>query len=254
MVSRPQVIVSLLGVVALLFAAAPPQTSAADPAPPGCASSTNGVAVLITCATPGAYAWTVPAGVTSALFDVFGAQGGGNGGAGGEAQAYIALTPGQLLQLNTGGKGGPPYLYGYPDNGGFNGGGRGQDGGGGGASDVRVGPYGFSERLLVAGGGGGGGSASYHSSASYLGGNGGGASGTSGTGGSGWDGGGGGGGTGSGGGSGGTAGAPSCGTVAVTTVAGVAAAARAASPNAGPGAAAVVGARSGRPARRSTPA
>jgi hypothetical protein len=89
--------------------------------------------------------WTVPAGVTSVTFDVFGAQGGGLGG---EARATIAVSPGQILQLNVGGQDG------------FNGGGSGGrygESGGGGASDVRVSPFGLADRIIIAGGGGGSG-------------------------------------------------------------------------------------------------
>src|SRR5262245_57882988 len=51
-------------------------------------------------------AWVVPAGVNSAVFDVFGAQGGnypaggvpgGVGGHGAHVQATLALTPGETL-------------------------------------------------------------------------------------------------------------------------------------------------------------
>jgi List-Bact-rpt repeat protein/hemolysin type calcium-binding protein len=120
----------------------------------------------------GGYDWVVPAGVTSATFELFGASGGGTGGIlavsypgdGGKTIGTIAVTPGETLKINVGGA--PP--------GGTNGGGYGgassQDcsvvdlgnqqclgAGGGGASDVRQGGAALANRVLVAGGGGGAG-------------------------------------------------------------------------------------------------
>ncbi len=102
--------------------------------------------------------WTVPAGVSSVTFDVFGAQGAGAEGValGGEARATIPVSPGQVLQINVGGRSDSSA-------GGFNGGGDGgvptflgRPGfGGGGASDVRVSPFGLAQRIIIAGGGGG---------------------------------------------------------------------------------------------------
>jgi Glycine rich protein len=103
--------------------------------------------------------WTVPANVTSATFDLNGAQGGGgaygsvSGGLGGRATATIAVTPGAVIQVRVGGVGGP-FSSGA---GGFNGGGNGDSGGGGGASDIRIGGSDLAQRVLVAGGAGGGG-------------------------------------------------------------------------------------------------
>jgi Ca2+-binding RTX toxin-like protein len=106
--------------------------------------------------------WTVPAGVTQATFDLYGAQGGGGccpatvfpPGLGGQAKATIAVTAGTSIQVNVGGAG-------SADSGpGFNGGGSaapltGTPGGG--ASDIRVGGTALTDRALVAGGGGGSG-------------------------------------------------------------------------------------------------
>ncbi len=105
--------------------------------------------------------WIVPVGVTSATFNVQGAQGGTGassaGGMGGSATATIAVTPGATVSIFVGGAGGNAA-------GGFNGGGNGVSGGleagagGGGATDIRIGGIaGLSDRVLVAGGGGGGG-------------------------------------------------------------------------------------------------
>ena len=123
-----------------------------------------GAATVTFSFTGAAQSWTVPAGVTSATFDVFGAQGSagssgpdfGPGGLGGRATVTVAVTPGQTYQINVGGAG-------SGITGGFNGGANGglfgafSGGGGGGASDVRSGAFGLANRVVVAGGGGGGG-------------------------------------------------------------------------------------------------
>ena len=76
--------------------------------------------------TGAAQTWTVPAGVTSATFDLYGAQGAGLDfpafapGLGGRATATIPVTPGASIEVNVGGQ-----AVSRP--GGFNGGG---DGGG----------------------------------------------------------------------------------------------------------------------------
>lgn len=107
--------------------------------------------------TGAAQTWTVPSCVTTITVTVEGAQGGGpNGGLGAVVTATLAVTPGQVLQINVGGQGGAPTA-------GWNGGGAGQTAssvpdysfGGGGASDIRIAPNGLANRLIVAGGGGG---------------------------------------------------------------------------------------------------
>jgi len=116
-------------------------------------------------------AWVVPAGVTTAMFDLFGAAGGASGGisfghapggAGGRLTATLPVTPGETLTIYVGGS--APGLG--DGRGGFNGGGASSAsgnvfntaGGGGGATDVRRGGTSLGDRILVAGGGGGGGS------------------------------------------------------------------------------------------------
>ena len=151
-------------------------TGSAAALPSGCLQS--GITVTCTFSPPGGdqTTWTVPAGVTSATFDVRGAQGGtvtgllpaGLGGLGGEAKADLALTPGATVTLVVGGEGGfvcNPGPNNGPSPGGFNGGGASPaiapdafvcpGAGGGGASDVRIGGSALSDRVLVAGGGGG---------------------------------------------------------------------------------------------------
>ncbi len=104
--------------------------------------------------TGGMQTWVVPAGVTSAHFDISGAAGGEpyvatfNPGKGGRAQAELPLTPGSTVYIAVGGKGGYPGA-------GYNGGGNGSRFGGGGATDIRIGGTGLLARALVAGGGGG---------------------------------------------------------------------------------------------------
>src|SRR5262249_34834834 len=118
--------------------------------------------------TGGNQSWTAPAGVSSATFDLFGAQGGGNqadtaaGGKGAEVKASLPVTPGETLQVVVGGAGEVNAGCGGEA---FNGGGglpvcgNGLEipGGGGGASDVRQGGADLAHRVLVAGGGGGAG-------------------------------------------------------------------------------------------------
>jgi hypothetical protein len=61
--------------------------------------------------TGAAQTWTVPAGVTTATFDLYGAQGGlvfgvrGSPGLGGRATATVAVTPADTIQVNVGGQG-----------------------------------------------------------------------------------------------------------------------------------------------------
>jgi hypothetical protein len=117
--------------------------------------------------TGGPQELSVPAGVCQVAVDAFGAGGGdgqpagdqlGFGAPGGRATATLAVTPGEVLQVNVGGQG-ADGAAGTGGTGGFNGGGDGGDGpnagaGGGGASDVR---RGASALVIAAGGGGGGG-------------------------------------------------------------------------------------------------
>jgi gliding motility-associated-like protein len=101
--------------------------------------------------------WVVPPCVTSINVVAAGADGGGaNGGNGAIVSATLAVTPGQTLQIKVGGSGACPGA-------GYNGGGTGGNAGtaanracgGGGATDIRISPYGNANRLLVAAGGGG---------------------------------------------------------------------------------------------------
>jgi len=173
-------VLALLGAWLTAVAAAP----AAPAGPAAGAAARAGPTVRATFHYTGAVqTWTVPAGVTRASFDVYGAQGGGvdvyllpiiKGGTGGRALAKIKVTPGEVIYIFVGGKGGDggtSLFEPSPEHsrGGFNGGGNGGfirhfpsyrsmsgGGGGGGASDVRVGGTHLANRVIVAGGGGGG--------------------------------------------------------------------------------------------------
>jgi hypothetical protein len=117
---------------------------------------------LVFEASGGPQQFVVPSGVDRITIEAWGAQGGGarccddslqdDGGLGGYATGTLAVTPGQVLEIHVGTQGISEGLGGY--NGGGDGGQYGA--GGGGASDVRVEPYGLEQRVLVAGGGGGG--------------------------------------------------------------------------------------------------
>jgi hypothetical protein len=145
------------------------------PAGPASASSGDCVTAgkLTTCTftyTGGAQTWTVPAGIHSATFTLYGAEGGtavggtvggvpvpgGPGGPGAQVTSTLAVTPGNVLQVNVGqagtGNGGATFGGGGSAAGSYS-------GAGGGASDVRspAGGYSLADRLLVAAGGGGGG-------------------------------------------------------------------------------------------------
>ena len=115
--------------------------------------------------TGAAQTWAVPAGVTSATFDLYGAQGGGNApefhnfqpGLGGELRATLDVVPGASLQVNVGGRG-LGYTGGvFVPSRAFGGGGLSCYFGGAGGSDVRIGGTDLHSRRLVAGGGGGAG-------------------------------------------------------------------------------------------------
>lgn len=131
-----------------------------------------GAALLFNQQNPGQYSWTVPADLHEISVIVDGAQGGYGYTQeyGGETRAVLPVTPGQILQIRVGGRGGLGAV-GVDYNvivaggaGGYNGGGAGGAGngkygtsGGGGASDIRTSDA-LDSRLVVAGGGGGRGS------------------------------------------------------------------------------------------------
>jgi len=156
------------------FAGSFESAAGADPTP-----TCNGTTCTETFTfTGGDQTWTVPAGVSSATFDAFAAQGGsgangpGDAGLGGEAKATVSVVPGDIIEVVVGGRGGDGAVT-SGGVGGFNGGAAGGDsfindggggagGGGGGASDVRTGSCAtttscsLNDRIIVAGGGGGG--------------------------------------------------------------------------------------------------
>ncbi len=118
---------------------------------------------------PGTTTWTVPVGVTGAVFTLDGGAGGAEttyrgkttpGGKGGEVSGFLNVTPGQTYTITIAGAGqnvqGFYNSYVYGGSGGTGGGGTGGGGddpgaGGGGASRITLG----NASLLIAGGGGG---------------------------------------------------------------------------------------------------
>jgi hypothetical protein len=126
------------------------------------ASQTAAEPTTLTFACTGApQSWTVPPGITSALFDVSGAQGGitgtsaGHTNFGGRSVAVVPVTPGETLEIYVGCQGIATSPPGAPA--GWNGGGDSNWDSlhGGGASDVRRGGTALTDRIIVAGGGGG---------------------------------------------------------------------------------------------------
>ena len=100
------------------------------------------------------YQWSVPAGVRSMSFEAYGAQGGHTGGLGAKITGLFSVIP-TTLWVYVGGMG----QTGSAKAGGFNGGGasgtgHGDEGSGGGASDIRTSAA-STDRIVVAGGGGG---------------------------------------------------------------------------------------------------
>jgi RHS repeat-associated protein len=123
----------------------PPTTPGPVTAEPGSSTFSN----------TGAPQWfTVPDGVSAVAVDLHGAQGGNasHGGLGARVRATLAVSPGDILQVNVGGQGALNAA-------GFNGGGYALDNGsgGGGASDLRKNGVTLADRVVVAGGGGGAG-------------------------------------------------------------------------------------------------
>lgn len=98
--------------------------------------------------------WTPPSGISSLHFDVYGAQGGRSGGRGGHVSGDFAAIP-SSLNVYVGGAGGVGNsVPGGYNGGGVSGAGHGDQGSGGGASDLRTSTL-LSDRIVVAGGGGG---------------------------------------------------------------------------------------------------
>ena len=135
--------------------------------PDGCESS------LVYDFTGSVQTFVVPQNTSVVFIQSYGASGGDGeglmyGGLGGMSEASIPVVPGETLEIYVGGAGGSTLTTVL---GGFNGGGDVNQyccptelsGSGGGASDVRVTPFGLGDRIIVSGGGGGGGSDNYGS-------------------------------------------------------------------------------------------
>ena len=100
------------------------------------------------------YVWTPPSGINSLHFDVYGAQGGRTGGKGGSVSGDFATIPASLYVFVGGAGTSANAAPGGFNGGGVSGNGHGDQGSGGGASDLRTSTN-LSDRVVVAGGGGG---------------------------------------------------------------------------------------------------
>ncbi len=129
----------------------------------GTLTASVGFSTMSSYTSPSTYSFTVPADVTSIIFDVKGGAGGRDTsmmampGMGGMVTGALAVTPGDVLTINVGGAGADGTMGGVA--GGFNGGGQsfGFGGSGGGATDIRLNGTAATDRVVVAGGGAGSG-------------------------------------------------------------------------------------------------
>jgi hypothetical protein len=139
----------------------------------GCTATSSSIAVNVTAVPSGSttfnyngsyQTFTVPTCISSLTIDMAGAAGGagtayaGVGGLGGRMQGTYSVAAGTVLEVYVGGKGNSTSST--SNVGGYNGGAPAlittyYVGTGGGASDIRVSPYGLGQRVIVAGGGGG---------------------------------------------------------------------------------------------------
>jgi hypothetical protein len=100
--------------------------------------------------------WKPPVNATNLSFEVYGAQGGKNGGLGGKVTGEFTQVPTTFyVAVGSAGKSGNSAAGGF-NGGGTAGSGSFVEGSGGGASDIRTGPD-IESRIVVAGGGGGNG-------------------------------------------------------------------------------------------------
>jgi hypothetical protein len=154
----PKLVAFILALAGLWGGLVAQSVLAEQPSPlPTC----SGVSCTVTFdATDVAYLWVSPPGAVDLKFDLYGAQGGQGAfnarptGLGGRVTGSFTSTPNQLF-VYVGGRGGT--ASGAP--GGFNGGGvagkgHGDEGSGGGASDLRL-TTSLADRIVVGGGGGG---------------------------------------------------------------------------------------------------
>jgi len=120
----------------------------------------------VTLTTPGLNNWTVPAGITEVLVELFGGAGGAGansgspGGEGGTVAVRVAVTAGETYRFyvsNVGATAGASTGTAFTSNGGAQFGGRGYYGAGAGgtATSMYDGPTGLILFALAAGGGGG---------------------------------------------------------------------------------------------------
>ena len=147
-----KLIFATLGLTALVGTAISLPSQAVSPTPtPVCVDGTCWVTFDYT----GDYSvWTPPAGINSLHFDVYGAQGGRSGGKGGSVSGDFAAIPTSLFVYVGGSGSSANSAPGGFNGGGVSGNGHGDQGSGGGASDLRTSTN-LSDRVVVAGGGGG---------------------------------------------------------------------------------------------------
>ena len=99
--------------------------------------------------------WQVPDGAINLSFEIYGASGARGGGGGGVTGDLVEVPDTLYIFVGGAGSQGVTAAGGY-NGGGRAGGNRGNEGSGGGATDIRTGLE-LEDRILVAGGGGGGG-------------------------------------------------------------------------------------------------
>lgn len=126
------------------------QAASANPTP----VCSNGLCTVTFDYTGDYYLYTPPADARTLSFDLAGAQGGRSGGLGGRVQGTFASIPGSIyLYVGSAGKSASAAVGGY-NGGGSAGAGHGDEGSGGGATDIRTSTA-LDDRVVVAGGGGG---------------------------------------------------------------------------------------------------
>ena len=128
------------------------QAASTTPAP----VCTNGLCKVTFDYTGDVYVYAPPSGIRSMSFEVLGAQGGRSGGLGGKVTGTFSTIPTSMnIYVGGAGKTGSLAAGGY-NGGGQAGSGHGDEGSGGGASDIRIAAT-LDDRIVVAGGGGGAG-------------------------------------------------------------------------------------------------
>lgn len=114
----------------------------------------NGLCTVTFDYTGDYYVYAPPSGIRTMSFELTGAQGGRSGGLGGKVTGTLSSIPANLyVYVGGAGKQGASIAGGF-NGGGVAGSGHGDEGSGGGASDLRLSTL-IDDRIAVAGGGGG---------------------------------------------------------------------------------------------------